>query len=63
MACRKCEDAQEGKGKFDNSIVRLRATGEAYYRFKNANIQMNGCDEHLREIFKILNERITDSEI
>lgn len=43
MACQECTDAQE-----KDSI--------AFYRWKNANIAIQGCDEHLREIFDVLNE-------
>jgi hypothetical protein len=41
MSCKKCDERQ------DQNIV-------AYYRWKNANIAMSGCDEHLREIFNAL---------
>ena len=57
MACEDCEKIQEhGEVPEGGTIVRLRSTGSAFYRYKNANIEMNGCDEHLREIFNILNE-------
>lgn len=44
MSCNNCETKQE-----DITI------GSAYYRWKNANVEMNGCNEHLREIFDVLN--------
>lgn len=43
MACNDCEQKQDG----DTS---------AFYRWKAANIEMRGCDVHLREIFDVLNE-------
>lgn len=43
MSCENCEKAQEYE----------RFT---YYRWKTANIEFRGCDEHLREIFDVLNE-------
>ena len=42
MSCEKCQEAQE-KDQF------------TYYRWKNANVEMRGCPEHLREIFEVLN--------
>jgi hypothetical protein len=42
MSCEECEKAQE-----DSRLV-------AYYRWKNANVAMIGCDKHLREIFDAL---------
>ena len=45
MSCNKCEDKQESY-----------KSGIAYYRWKNANIAIDGCDEHLKEIFNALNE-------
>ncbi len=44
MSCENCEK-ENGNGE-----------GIAYYRWKNANIGMMGCNKHLREIFKVLNE-------
>ncbi len=44
MSCEKCEASQDT---FD-------ATKVAYYRWKNANIAMIGCDEHLRQVFDAL---------
>lgn len=41
MSCEKCEEAQE--------------KGNAYYfRWKNANIAVLGCREHVKEIFDVL---------
>ena len=44
MSCKKCDEVHD-----ENETV-------AYYRWKNANISMAGCDEHLREVFDALNE-------
>ena len=44
MSCENCEKAQE-------------EPNFAYYRWKNANIEMRGCGEHLREVFDALNEK------
>jgi len=41
MSCGKCEEAQK------SGLV-------AYFRWKNANIGMMGCDVHLKEIFDVL---------
>ena len=46
MSCIKCEEFQE-------------TAKTAYYRWKNANIEVRGCDEHLREVFDALNEAHT----
>jgi hypothetical protein len=43
MGCPDCEKAQAG------NLV-------AYYRWKNANVAMMGCDKHLKEIFAVLRE-------
>lgn len=55
MSCIKCQEAQES----DLS---------AFYRWKNANIEFRGCDEHLKEIFGMLGKAVkakqsSDSEI
>jgi hypothetical protein len=42
MSCKKCEQFQDSQN-------------TSYYRWKNANIEIRGCDEHLKEIFEILN--------
>mgnify|MGYP001569726400 CR=1 FL=1 len=51
MSCKKCEIEQEDNTEWG-----------AFYRWKNANVEIRGCDEHLREIFdtlnKVQNERI-----
>lgn len=44
MSCENCEITQE------NSV------GKAYYRWKNANIEIDGCDKHLLEVFEALNK-------
>ena len=41
MSCQKCDQYQDEEK-------------ETYYRWKNANIMMCGCPEHLREIFAVL---------
>lgn len=43
MSCEDCEKFQEGNL-------------TSYYRWKNANIEIRGCEKHLREIFDTLNE-------
>jgi len=43
MSCEACEEAQE-------------KPMSAYFRWKNANIEIRGCDEHLREIFDALSK-------
>ena len=45
MSCNNCEKAQDD----ERGLV-------AYYRWKNANIAVTGCDEHLREVFDVLNK-------
>lgn len=42
MSCIKCDEFQDSGAKI-------------YYRFKNANMEINGCREHVLEIFDILN--------
>ena len=44
MSCEKCEEFQAREGV------------SAFYRWKTANIEIRGCDEHLREIFDVLTE-------
>lgn len=44
MSCNACD------------LIQDEGDTKAYYRWKNANIEMNGCDEHLREVFDALNE-------
>ena len=43
MSCEKCGKAQE-KGR------------AAYFRWKNANIALLGCKEHLKEVIEWLNK-------
>ncbi len=43
MSCKECEQFQEG-------------TFTSYYRWKNANVEVRACKEHLKEIFKALSE-------
>lgn len=43
MSCNACDDRQN-----DGAIC--------YYRWKNANLLIVGCDEHLKEVFEALNE-------
>ena len=43
MTCEKCEAIQ-------NSDL------TSFYRWKIANIEVRGCDEHLKEIFEVLNK-------
>ena len=50
MSCEKCEKAQE------------EATGAYYYRWKNANIAIIGCREHVGEMINYLNERFKDEK-
>lgn len=52
MSCEPCKTAQQ----FESAV---------FYRWKNANIQVKGCEEHLKEIFLVLNdvqERIMESK-
>lgn len=44
MSCKNCDKHNEGQ------------QGVAYYRWKNANIGMMGCNIHLREIFDALSQ-------
>lgn len=44
MGCKDCDEAQES-----NSVY--------YYRWKNANIELSGCKNHIKEIFKKLNNQ------
>lgn len=44
MSCEECEKYNKGQN------------GIAFFRWKNANIGMMGCQKHLREIFDILNK-------
>ena len=42
MACKKCEEYNEGQ------------KGVVYFRWKNANIGLMGCPEHLKEVMEVL---------
>jgi len=43
MSCKKCNEFQ----KVDYT---------SFYRWKNADIEIRGCPEHLKEIFQVLNK-------
>lgn len=43
MSCIKCEEFQD-------------SDKTSYFRWKNANIEIRGCEEHLREIFEMMRE-------
>lgn len=43
MSCEECE-------KIQNSNL------TSFYRWKTANIEIRGCDKHLKEIFEVLNK-------
>ncbi len=49
MSCSKCASAQSG----------VPNRGAAYYRWKNANIEVIACDEHLKQVFEALNSHQT----
>ena len=53
MSCENCEIMQEGGQVKNGQVVRFK--GRAYYRWKNANVEIRGCDLHLLEIFEALN--------
>lgn len=48
MSCVNCERAQ-----YDREHG---AAGQAFYRFGKANIEVIGCDDHLRQVFDALND-------
>lgn len=50
MSCRNCDEKQD-------------EPMSAYYRWKNANIEMRGCDKHLREVFDALSEAQKQSNL
>ncbi len=50
MSCEDCNLKNEGQA------------GIAYYRWKNANIAMMGCEQHLLEVFKALNKAQKDDQ-
>jgi len=45
VSCEACQKAQE------------EITGAYYYRWKNANIALIGCREHVGEMINFLNKR------
>lgn len=49
MSCKACDEAQD-----KNSI--------SYYRWSNANVELRGCDQHLGEIYYVLNLMQSDRE-
>ncbi len=57
MSCKLCDECQDGnyRNQPQSLVVRVKEGGVAFYRWKNANIEMNGCDFHLREVFDALN--------
>ena len=50
MSCEKCKEVQ------DSDIT-------SFYRWKNANVEIRACDEHLKEIFSILTEAQKKKEL
>lgn len=51
MSCEECEKKQNLA--FDKNIP--DSTPIAYYRWKNANIAIVGCKQHVKEIVEFLN--------
>ena len=49
MSCEDCEKAQER--------IFQGLDGIAYYRWKNANIGIIGCEKHISEVMEALNEK------
>jgi hypothetical protein len=43
MSCIKCDEFQD-------------SNKTSYYRWKNANVEVRACEEHLKEVFKALND-------
>jgi len=43
MSCKKCDEFQNGYK-------------TSYYRWKNANIEIRACEEHLKEVFEALHK-------
>lgn len=50
MSCEKCNQFQA-------------SAMTSYYRWKNANIEVRGCDEHLKEVFEVLTKYQTEKLI
>lgn len=51
MSCPRCEAAQ------DNPTV------SCFFRWKNANVELRGCDEHLREVMVALRHVQGDEQL
>lgn len=49
MSCTDCNDFQN-------------TDKTSYYRWKNANIEVRGCEKHLREVFEALNDAQENEE-
>lgn len=49
MSCENCNEFQ------DTQMT-------SFYRWKTANVEMRGCQEHLREVFEALNETQKNQE-
>lgn len=50
MSCKKCEEFQ------DSGMT-------SYIRWGNANVEVIACEQHLREIFKVLNDNNSQATI
>ena len=50
-----CEECDKETTKAINPLV-----GVAYYRWKNANIAIIGCKQHIKEVIEFLNEKRKD---
>jgi hypothetical protein len=50
MSCKNCEVFQESEF-------------SSWYRWENANIEIRGCDKHLKEIFEVLNKAQKKEEV
>ena len=44
MSCQECDAEQEGNR-------------SAFYRWSTADIELRGCEGHLREVIKVLNDK------
>lgn len=49
MSCKHCEEAQAGPAEY-------------FYRWRNANILIKGCKEHVREVIFALREATSRQE-
>jgi hypothetical protein len=45
MSCEACQKFQE-------------STATSFFRWKNANVEVRACDEHLKEVFDVLRRNI-----